>query len=268
MKITVLVDNNTFIDQYYLAEPAASYYIEHNDLKILFDCGYSNILINNAAKLGVDLANITHIVVSHGHDDHTGGLKYLTKHFNYRHTPLIAHPGCFNGKYSDGKYIGSPFTSEEIADLFDYKPTIEPMFLAEDCLFLGEIPQIHPWEARQAIGNTIINGTITTDYNLDDSALVFRSDNGLIIVTGCSHSGIGNIIAYAKKLFQDNRIYAVLGGFHLLEDNQKLDDTIDYLLTLQIPHCYPCHCVSLYAKAKMLKNFPILEAGVGLSIEL
>ncbi|MCS4516864.1 MBL fold metallo-hydrolase [Clostridium botulinum] len=76
MKLKVLVDNNTYIDQYYCGEPAVSYYIEDEDTSFLFDVGYSDLFIRNSNSLGIDLQNISSIVISHGHDDHTGGLKY------------------------------------------------------------------------------------------------------------------------------------------------------------------------------------------------
>lgn len=76
MKLKVLVDNNTYIDQYYCGEPAVSYYIEDEDTSFLFDVGYSDLFIRNSNALGIDLQNISSIVISHGHDDHTGGLKY------------------------------------------------------------------------------------------------------------------------------------------------------------------------------------------------
>ena len=95
MKLQVLVDNNTYIDHYYLGEPGVSYYVEIDDKKILFDAGYSDIMIRNAHSLGVDLKKITHIVLSHGHDDHSKGLKYLFSQFSLPNATLVAHPGCF-----------------------------------------------------------------------------------------------------------------------------------------------------------------------------
>lgn len=79
MKLKVLVDNNTYIDQYYCGEPAVSYYIEDEDICFLFDVGYSNLFMKNLEAFNIDLNNIKTIVISHGHDDHTKGLKYYFK---------------------------------------------------------------------------------------------------------------------------------------------------------------------------------------------
>ncbi len=96
MKLRVLVDNNTIIDEYYLGEPGVSYYIEDGSDIILFDTGYSSVFLENASRMNVDLNKVNKIVISHGHNDHTGGLKYF---FNKKsNTELIAHPDCFNYK--------------------------------------------------------------------------------------------------------------------------------------------------------------------------
>ncbi len=79
MKLKVLEDNNTFIDMYYLGEPLVSYYIEYGNDKILFDVGYSDSFMINTNKINIDLNKVNKLVISHGHDDHTGGLKYFFK---------------------------------------------------------------------------------------------------------------------------------------------------------------------------------------------
>ena len=122
MKLTVLVDNNTFIDQYFHGEPAASFYIETEEQKVLFDAGYSDILISNAEKMNIDLTELTHIVFSHGHDDHTKGLKYLKEKFNLSDKKLVAHPECFLPKFNGELYIGSPFSEVEIQEMAQYIP--------------------------------------------------------------------------------------------------------------------------------------------------
>ena len=87
MKLKVLVDNNTYIDQYYCGEPAVSYYIEDEDIRLLLDVGYSDLFLRNSNELGVDLENLSAIVISHGHDDHTRGLKY---YFEQNHKKIIS----------------------------------------------------------------------------------------------------------------------------------------------------------------------------------
>ncbi len=82
MELTVIVDNNTYIDKYFLAEPALSFYMEDAGTRLLFDAGYSDVFLRNVGKMDVELEKLTHIVISHGHNDHTGGLSYLSSlHF-------------------------------------------------------------------------------------------------------------------------------------------------------------------------------------------
>lgn len=113
---------------------------------------------------------------------------------------------------------------------------------------MGEIPTVNDFESRYSIGKRI------EDTLKDDSAIVYKSKEGLFVVTGCSHSGICNILEYAKRVCNDNRIYGVIGGFHLFDVNNRLEKTINYLKDNNIESLYPCHCVSLKAKIEMAKK--------------
>ena len=269
MKITVLVDNNTtFINQNFKGEAAASYYIEIDDKKILFDTGYSDIILENAEEMGIDLGGVTHIVLSHGHDDHAHGLKYLAEKFDLSKVKLIAHPGCFWPKYDESGYIGSPFTEEDVKGMMEYIPSEGPYNISENCIFLGEVPQVNPFETLVNMGRVVKNGKEETDYCREDSAIVCRTDKGLVVITGCSHCGICNIISYAEKITGENHFHTIIGGFHLLEMDEKLDGTIDFLKDVNADKLYPCHCISLGAKIKMAEKTPIEEAGVGTVVEI
>ncbi|GAA0724975.1 MBL fold metallo-hydrolase [Clostridium malenominatum] len=266
MKLKVLVDNNTYIDQYYCGEPAVSYYIEDGDISLLFDVGYSDLFLKNAIALGVDLKNISAIVISHGHDDHTRGLKYYFEQKHKNNISILAHPDAFKEKSIDDLKICSPILQEELKDKCNLVLSKEPKKISEHIIFLGEIPQMNDFESRKAIGKQVVGETSIDDYVLDDTALVYQSENGIYIITGCSHSGICNIIEYAKKVCKDNRVLGVIGGFHLFEVNEQVSKTIDYLKQNNLKELYPCHCTSFVVRSEIHKTLPVKEVGVGLEI--
>ena len=267
MKLKVLVDNNTIIDMYYLGEPAVSYYIENDNDKILFDVGYSDVYLKNANKMNINIEYINKVVISHGHDDHTGGIKYLIN--KHKQFDLIAHPDCFNYKEdSNGLYIGSPLSKKELSNVCNLKLSKEPIEVSKNIIYLGEIPVTNDFETRYNIGKTINNNLKEDDYLKDDSAIVYKNEKGLFIITGCSHSGICNIIEYAKKVCKDDRVLGIIGGFHLFKNDDRLKQTINYLKKNNIKYLYPCHCISLEAKIELAKELKINEVGVGLEIEI
>ena len=93
-------------------------------------------------------------------------------------------------------------------------------------------------------------------------------DNNIFVVTGCSHSGICNILEYAKQVCREERITGVIGGFHLFEYDERARSTIRYLKEQRIGRLYPCHCVSLKVKAEMARELDIQEVGAGLEIRV
>lgn len=268
MKLKVLEDNNTFIDNYYLGEPAVSYYIEDEDTKILFDTGYSDAFIKNAKSMNINLRKIDKIVISHGHNDHTGGLKYLFKNINNKNIELIAHSECFNKKICDNEYIGTSMIKEELEQVCNLRLENSILKISKNIIFLGEIPQINNFEKREVIGKCNKSGKMIDDIVKDDTAIVYKSKKGLFIITGCSHSGICNIIEYARYVCKENRVYGVIGGFHLFDVSEKLNKTIKYFKEIKPELIYPCHCISLDAKIEMGKQLKINEVGVGLEINI
>jgi len=266
VKLKVLVDNNTYIDQYYYGEPAVSYYIEDEDIRLLLDVGYSDLFIKNSNALGIDLENVTTIVISHGHDDHTRGLKYYFEQNNKNNVSIIAHPDTFKEKVVDNFKICSPILQEELKEKCNLILSKEPKKISKHITFLGEIPQINNFENRKSIGKQIVDETLMDDYVMDDTALAYKSENGIYIITGCSHSGICNIIEYAKQVCKDNRVLGIIGGFHLFEVTEQVNKTIDYLKQNNIKELYPCHCTSFVVKAEIHKYLPVKEVGVGLEI--
>ena len=268
MKLRILCDNNTYIDQYFLGEPAFSCYIEADDARVLLDVGYSDVFLRNAEKMGIDLSALTHVVLSHGHNDHTGGLTPFIEEKVAPAAKLIAHEDCFVGKYYGEEYIGAPYDVEQILYLADCRLTAEPVAITENLWYLGEIPRKLDFEPRTVIGKRERMGEWEEDDLLDDTALAYRTENGLFIITGCAHSGICNIIEHAKTVCGDDRIIGVLGGFHLFEDDARAAATAEYFARHHIPDLYPCHCVSLKVKHRFMETLNIHEVGVGMELEI
>ena len=134
-------------------------------------------------------------------------------------------------------------------------------------VFLGQIPRTVPFE-NNAIGETLVDGKWVQDSVLDDTALVWQGKDGLFIITGCSHSGICNIVEQAIKVCGDESITGIIGGMHLFAVDDKLEQTINYLKLKHVERLYPCHCVSLMAKAQMINAMPVATVGVNFSKEV
>ncbi|WP_457552795.1 MBL fold metallo-hydrolase [Desulfobacula sp.] len=275
MQLTVLVDNNTIIDRYFLAEPGLSFLIEDDDLSILFDTGYSDIFIKNAQKMGKALAHLDFIVLSHSHLDHTWGLepylRYLTEleieHRSYSRPALVTHPESLTGVSASGlREIGSLISQNRLAKHLDLRLSKDPQFLSEHLVFLGQIPRTNNFEATLPFGRK--DGSNKEDMVIEDSALVHKTSNGLVIITGCSHAGICNIIEYAKKICKDDRILDVIGGFHLLSPSEhQLEGTISYFKNLDPKRVHACHCTDLSSKIALSRVVNIKEVGVGLCLQ-
>jgi 7,8-dihydropterin-6-yl-methyl-4-(beta-D-ribofuranosyl)aminobenzene 5'-phosphate synthase len=231
-KLHILVDNQK--GHQMAGEHGLSIFIE-SDVNILFDSGQSDLFIRNARKMGLDLNSLSAIALSHGHDDHGNGLKFL-KGFK-----LFAHPLCFSRRYSkkDRSYSGLSMCENEAKHSLMLQLSKEPVWISRSIVFLGEIPRIIDFEAQNT---DFIDEKGEDDYLLDDSAIAIKRPNGLILITGCSHSGICNIAAHAIKVTGSENIHTIIGGLHLLNYDQKTRQTIDTLQKMKVKMVMPMHC--------------------------
>ncbi len=255
MKLTVLCDNNSIIDNYLLAEPALSFLIEDNDEVILFDTGYSDVFLRNAEKMNIDLTKITKIIFSHGHNDHTKGVEHL---LNLKQDiEVIAHPNVDEKKVYEGLDVSMPLKLKDFPGNFKITTTKEPLKISDNMWFLGEIKR----EVQQV-------KPLGDDYLYDDSALLYVGDSKITIITGCSHSGICNIVEQAKRVSGIDDIEIIIGGFHMLNNPDLNNEVCNYLSLENVEVIYPCHCTDLLAKIQLSKVCNIKEVGVGLIIEV
>lgn len=277
IKTTVLVDNNTLIDKYLVGEPAFSVFIECDGKKILFDAGYSDVFMMNAEALGIDLFNIDHVGLSHGHLDHILGLKFLTKAIADRgemktgdeRPMLVTHPFTLSRQsYQNPGETADLLSESGLSKYFRVITSRNPVWITDHLIFLGEIDRTNDFEATKPFGKINKDGIERDDFIVEDSALVYRSPDGLVIITGCSHSGICNIVEYAQKICRDDRIIDIIGGFHLREESEpRLQRTTDCLKKINPQAIHACHCTDLTAKIALAGALNIKEVGVGLVLE-
>jgi 7,8-dihydropterin-6-yl-methyl-4-(beta-D-ribofuranosyl)aminobenzene 5'-phosphate synthase len=271
MKLTVLMDNTATLDTPYLSESGLSFLIETDDAKVVFDTGYSPIFLSNAKKMGIDLTDITLVAISHGHNDHTNGLPALGKllHRKGKRVPVVLHPTCLEKKWwknKDGSLeeIGMPTDRVTLELYFDIVPVKKPTAIGNSLYFLGPIPR-EDQKANEPIGLvTNQENVLVPDYVTDDSAIVYDGKDGLVIINGCAHSGLVNILCYTKELFPQKPIAAVIGGFHMLsKDLVWLQDTADKIKTFEPRSIYPCHCTDEASRAYLRSRFGLGTIGVG-----
>ncbi len=253
-----------------------SFFIEDNGQRVLFDTGYSNAFLKNASKMSINLLDLDHLVLSHGHLDHTWGLDPMIRLYTeasieslpHGYPLLTAHPQALCTRTVKGiGQIGSTLTEGKLAEHFKLQLSKEPVWLTEDLVFLGHIPRLNSFEGQETIGTLHDNGMTIADNIPDDTALAYRTEEGVVVITGCSHSGICNITEYAKKVCQREHVLDIIGGFHLLDPSPyQLEQTVEYMRQLR-PQClHACHCTDLSSKIRLATVADLKEVGVGLRL--
>lgn len=248
MTITITtLSENTATALWLLAEWGLSILVESNELTVLLDTGLSISAVHNANKLGVDLKMIDKIVLSHGHIDHTGGLKEVLSKTGK--VEVIAHPDVWQAKYSrtpgyEERNLGIPFAQKELEELgASFTFSREPIWMSDNILTTGEIPMVTEYEEIDPNLYVKEDSKDIPDKLLDDRALIIKTDLGLVVILGCAHRGLINTLYHARDISGEKRVYAVVGGTHLLRASEKrLTMTIAELKGMGIQRVGVSHC--------------------------
>jgi 7,8-dihydropterin-6-yl-methyl-4-(beta-D-ribofuranosyl)aminobenzene 5'-phosphate synthase len=260
MKITTLVENSISTGLAPLmGEHGLSFFIETENRKILFDTGKGLTLLSNADALGINLKTIDTVVLSHGHYDHAGGLKYLIKRNNS--FTVIAHPQIFDNKLvlRDNKYHSIGIHDDEkilVNSGIKIKLEKEPVSISGKIITTGEIPMETDFEDVEPIFYLDKNGNKTPDTIIDDRSLILDTKKGMVIIFGCAHRGIINTLKYATKLTGNKKVHAILGGLHLMSANdEKLKKIFRCLKDYGIEKMILGHCTGFYTTARFVNEF-------------
>lgn len=235
MQITVLVDNRPGVEGCQ-TEHGLSLLIEYSGKKILLDSGQSDFFCKNAELLGIDLDAVKLMVLSHGHYDHGNGLGSV------RGKKLYCHPDCFLKRVAIEDHtrdLSVKYSLEEISEKNEVILKDAPFEIAPDIYFLTNVPRRFPFEAK-AFPSVLEDGS--EDLIYDDGGIVINAPEGVVVITGCAHSGICNIVEYAKEICGNDKVHAVIGGFHLRRVDDDLNKTIDYLNSLKAEYILTGHC--------------------------
>lgn len=262
-KITVLCEN-TVQGLGFLGEHGFAALIEIPGQNILFDTGQGLGLIANSLRLQKDLKQVSKVVLSHGHLDHVGGL--LAFLGVKGPCPVIAHPDLFTERFwlmptpggeERPMSIGVPWPIKYVTTRgarFEWHKEFAEV--APNVFITGEVPRKTLFELGSPKFVISADGGYVMDPFLDDFSMVIKTSLGLVIVLGCAHAGMVNILNHAIERTGDERIHAVLGGTHLgLSPEPQFDPTMDAVKKFDIRMLAVSHCTGQAPVARLAAEF-------------
>ena len=247
MKITTIIENTKPADSNLQCEHGLSFFVEYDGKKIIFDTGQNGKnFLRNAEKLGLNIKSADYMVLSHGHYDHTGGVMPYVDTFG-NDFKLIINPSVFYPRYKYNRKkmvdIGMPFTREDLKKRNVNTIFSENIEAITDNICVVSGFSLHP-EYRMEDSGLFCEekGVEKKDFMPGESVLVMKHERGLVLLIGCSHSGVVSIIEKVRKLY-DEKIYAVFGGTHLVVATPGfVDKTVAYFKNSEIEKIGVCHC--------------------------
>lgn len=262
LKLTTIAEN-TSARVGLVGEWGLSILVEDGEHRFLLDTGAGQSTVANADALGVDLAAVDAIVLSHGHRDHTGGLLPVLQRIG-REVRVVGHPRLWDPKYDRDRktgryrYAGVPHAREALESAgARFELAAGPTWLTPDIVASGEEPMATDFEAVWDRLFLRTGSGFVGDPMLDDQSLYIRSDLGLIVVLGCGHRGMINIIRHGLSLTGADRVYMVVGGTHLgPAPEPQVARTVESLQAMGVSWVGVSHCTGLAVASRLDRQLP------------
>lgn len=245
LKITVLMDDKISENHALSVEHGLSMWVEYNSLHVMFDFGASAMSLHNAIKLGINVGDADYMVCSHSHYDHAAGFSDVMQCGIAK--DLITGRGFWNEKYAFNgtkyTYLGAGFGLDVLKRNHISNNICDGMMeIAEGCYVVGKFERKFPFETIPARFVKYCDGKFMKDDFDDEVCMALDSPKGVVVLVGCSHPGILNILDTISRRL-GKKIAAVFGGTHLMEaDNDRIDFTLSEMKKMGIGILGFSHC--------------------------
>jgi len=242
MRATVLIDNIEGGE--IRGEWGLSFFIEHNDRKILLDAGASSLFVTNADKLGISVESADTAVLSHAHYDHSNGLEQFFE-INKKAKLFVCDgidDNCYFKLWFIKKYIGNPKgILEKYSDRIE--KTVGLTDLGDGIYLLPHTTkELSEIGKRERMYRKEKGKWIPDDFSHEQS-LIFDTEKGLVIFNSCCHGGAANIVNEVQNAFPNKNVYALIGGFHIYNKSEKfIKELADKLIKTDVKLIYTGHC--------------------------
>lgn len=267
---TITIISNNSANEGFFKEHGFSVLIDYNNKTLLFDTGNGNPFRENLQKLNINLSLIDFLVLSHGHYDHCGNIAFvLTSNPKIK---TFIHPDGLKERFSihsdrDPMVSRISMSNENRESIINNNTTYttEPTNIYKSIFVTGSIPRL----TDEDTGGPFFDDSngLVVDTIPDDQSLFIKTDEGLIIITGCCHSGLINTVEYIKKISGISKVKTIIGGLHLSKASKlRVDKTILYLNSLNLKNIFPGHCTGegVIKTLKLELNCSVLDLNAGL----